>query len=78
MSEEQQEKLYSNGEITVRWQPAICQHTGICFRGLSQVFDPRKRPWVNITGASSEAIIAQVGKCPSGAISIVKNEAENG
>jgi uncharacterized Fe-S cluster protein YjdI len=63
-------KKYSNGEVTVVWQPSLCEHTGICFRGLPQVFDPRKRPWVNIGGSGTDSIIHQVKKCPSGALSL--------
>ena len=60
---------YSNGEVTVIWQPAKCWHSGNCVNGLPAVFDSRKRPWVNIQGATTEEIIRQVKKCPSGALS---------
>ena len=63
-------KRYDNGEVTVVWKPSLCIHSGICFRGLPQVFDPRVRPWIRPEGASTEAIVAQVGCCPSGALSI--------
>jgi uncharacterized Fe-S cluster protein YjdI len=63
-------KEYTNGEITVVWKPDTCIHSAKCFRGLPSVFDPNNRPWVTISGASSEAIRAQVAKCPSGALSI--------
>jgi uncharacterized Fe-S cluster protein YjdI len=66
-------KQYSNGEITVNWKPALCSHSGKCFRGLPEVFDPRKRPWIFIQGATSDQIIEQVKKCPSGALSTIKN-----
>jgi uncharacterized Fe-S cluster protein YjdI len=62
-------KLYSNGEVTVVWQPDLCRHTGICFRGLPAVFDPRRRPWIIMTNADTETITAQVERCPSGALS---------
>lgn len=62
-------KKYTNGEITVIWKPGKCIHSKICFTGLPGVFDPTKRPWVNINGASSQIIIDQVSKCPSGALS---------
>jgi uncharacterized Fe-S cluster protein YjdI len=62
-------KKYSNSDVTVVWKPSLCQHTGICFMGLPQVFDPSKRPWIAIDGASTEEIIAQVKACPSGALS---------
>ncbi|GHB56206.1 (4Fe-4S)-binding protein [Persicitalea jodogahamensis] len=62
-------KNYGNGEVTVVWQPHKCIHSAICFRGLPSVFDPQKRPWVNIQGADTDTIINQVEKCPSGALS---------
>lgn len=64
-------KHYSNGEVTVVWKPGVCMHSAVCFRGLPQVFDPRKRPWVTIGGAPTPAIVEQVRHCPSGALSIL-------
>ena len=66
-------KRYTNGEVTVVWQPALCIHSGICARGLPQVFDPAKRTWVTIDGATTQEIVNQVKKCPSGALSYVMN-----
>ncbi|RPD38283.1 (4Fe-4S)-binding protein [Chitinophaga barathri] len=64
---------YTNGEVTVVWQPHICRHTGICVRGLPQVFQPQERPWIKVANAATDAIIAQVQKCPSGALSFYMN-----
>ena len=64
---------YTNSEITILWQPALCIHSGICFRGLPQVFDPRRKPWIEMDEIDTAAILNQVRKCPSGAISIIAN-----
>lgn len=69
-------KKYTNGEVTIVWQPAKCIHSTICFRELPEVFDPNKRPWINATGASTERIVAQVRRCPSGALSFFMNSGE--
>jgi len=61
---------YPNGEITVVWKPELCIHSGICFKGLAGVFDPRRRPWIDMSKAETQQIIDQVKKCPSGALSI--------
>jgi len=63
-------KEYTNGDITVVWQPHMCTHSTKCWKGLLPVFNPQKKPWVDIHGASSEEIVAQVNQCPSGALSI--------
>ncbi len=67
------EKHYTNGDITVVWKPDICQHSTICWRNLLQVFNPRNHPWVNMEGADSESIIAQVEQCPSRALTWYRN-----
>lgn len=67
-------KEYSNGEITVVWQPDKCIHSELCFNGLPEVFNPKSRPWVNVEGAASQKIMDQVKRCPSGALSYYVNE----
>lgn len=66
-------KKYTNGEVTVIWKPNECIHSTICFKGLGEVFDPRKRPWITPEGATTDKIIEQVKKCPSGALSYYLN-----
>jgi uncharacterized Fe-S cluster protein YjdI len=66
-------KKYSNGEVTIVWKPSQCIHSGICFRGLGEVFNPQRRPWIVPEAASTEQIISQVKKCPSGALSHYMN-----
>jgi putative redox protein len=68
---------YSNDEITVIWQPELCQHSTICFTQMPAVFNPQKSHWVNMDGASTEQIIEQVKKCPSGALSYRYNDEIN-
>ena len=67
---------YSNGELTIIWQPDLCQHSGICVKTLPQVYNPKKRPWVKIENATTDELIAQINKCPSGALSYRLNKKE--
>jgi uncharacterized Fe-S cluster protein YjdI len=71
MAEDEQTpaRTYQNGEIRVIWRPEICAHSGVCVRGLAQVFRPRERPWIDLGGAPSDRIARQVEQCPSGALS---------
>jgi len=68
------QKKYTNGEITIVWKPGLCHHSGICFKGLPMVFDPRRRPWIDPTTASTKELIEQVNKCPSAALSYFYNK----
>jgi uncharacterized Fe-S cluster protein YjdI len=64
---------YTNDEVTVVWKPKVCIHSTLCWKGLLEVFNPRERPWIKMDGASTEKIIEQVRKCPSGALSYYLN-----
>lgn len=66
-------KRYSNGEVTIIWKPSLCIHSGICARGLSSVFRPKEHPWITLEGSTTDIIIDQVKKCPSGALSFSMN-----
>jgi uncharacterized Fe-S cluster protein YjdI len=69
-------KKYTNGEVTIVWKPAVCQHSTICWKqatGLPEVFNPKEKPWIKPFSASTAAIINQVKKCPSGALSFYLN-----
>lgn len=66
-------KNYTNGEVTVHWKPSLCVHSGICARGLPQVFQPKDRPWIKMDGASTAEIIKQIEACPSKALSFSYN-----
>lgn len=63
-------KFYTNGEITIGWEPEKCTHSKNCWKALLPVFDPRRKPWIDPTAASSQEIIDQIGKCPSGALTV--------
>ena len=68
---------YSNGEVTIAWKPELCIHSGNCARGLPEVFKPKERPWISPEASTTEKIIEQVKKCPSGALSYFMNEEKN-
>jgi uncharacterized Fe-S cluster protein YjdI len=70
-------KKYSNGEVTIVWKPAVCIHSTICWKaatGLPGVFNPLEKPWIKPEASTTGAIIEQVKKCPSGALSFYMND----
>lgn len=62
-------KHYDNGEINIKWQPAVCTHSGICARTLPSVFKPKERPWVQYENGTTEQIKSTIDLCPSVALS---------
>jgi uncharacterized Fe-S cluster protein YjdI len=67
-------KEYSNGEVTIVWKPDLCKHAAFCGTGLPTVFKPKVRPWIDPMGASTQEIVMQTEKCPSGALSYYFNK----
>jgi len=59
---------YEKDGLTVTFDPRVCTHSGVCVRGLFDVFDVSRRPWVNLDGAPAGKVVEQVKRCPSGAL----------
>lgn len=64
-------QTYETPEITVTFDPDVCQHSGVCVRGLPNVFDVSRRRWVAPEAAPAADVAAQVARCPSGALQFV-------
>lgn len=69
MEQKETRKEYTNGEIVIIWQPHLCIHAGICVKTLPEVYRIKEHPWIKPENASTDELIAQIGKCPSGALS---------
>jgi len=61
-------RRYRNDDITVYWKPSACIHASYCYRELIDVFDPSRRPWVDMNGSTTERIIEVVNLCPTEAL----------
>ena len=63
-------KSYQGTSVTVSFDSEVCQHSGTCVGGLAAVVDTARTPWIDPDGAEAEAVVAQVARCPSGALRI--------
>jgi uncharacterized Fe-S cluster protein YjdI len=69
-------RRYRNNEITVYWKPSACVHASYCYRELIEVFDPGRRPWVDMNGSTTAKIIEVVNLCPTEALAWKWNDDE--
>ena len=61
-------RTYATDDLVVEWYAERCVHVARCLIALPEVFDTRKRPWIQPERASTEAIIDAVEQCPTGAL----------
>jgi uncharacterized Fe-S cluster protein YjdI len=59
---------------TVQCFASRCMHSASCVRALHDVFDPKRRPWVELEAADPNAIAAAVLRCPTGALHFVRHD----
>jgi uncharacterized Fe-S cluster protein YjdI len=65
---------YGTDRITVQWYAERCIHSANCVRALPGVFDPRRRPWVDVEAADVDDIAGAVLRCPTGALHFVRHD----
>jgi uncharacterized Fe-S cluster protein YjdI/CDGSH-type Zn-finger protein len=63
-----QARAYTAPGVTVYYDRGRCLHFAECIRGLPEVFDIKKRPWIQPENASAEEVAEVVRRCPSGAL----------
>ncbi|MFD5315783.1 (4Fe-4S)-binding protein [Streptomyces sp. NPDC127098] len=68
MSGGPERKAYQARSITVTFEAGRCRHAAECVKGLPEVFDPAKRPWIQPDNATAERVAEVVRRCPSGAL----------
>jgi uncharacterized Fe-S cluster protein YjdI len=71
-------RVYEDDRIRVAWYAGRCIHSGACIRAQPGVFDPRRRPWVELSAADVDAIADAVVRCPTGALEFERFDGEPG
>jgi len=56
--------------VTVSYTPVLCSHAAECQASSAAVFNPARKPWVDVSQGDLADILTAVGKCPSGALSV--------
>ncbi len=64
---------YATADLTVHWDPSICQHSRVCATTLPAVFRPRERPWIEAGASSTDELAAAIDACPSRALTYTRN-----
>lgn len=67
---EQKILRYSGRDTTISYDVTRCIHAAECVRGLPEVFDPTRKPWVEPDHGSSEQLLTVVSRCPTGALHV--------
>jgi uncharacterized Fe-S cluster protein YjdI len=62
------QREYATKELVVEWHPRLCYHARECIKALPVVFDPERRPWIQVDAASADEVEEAVSRCPSGAL----------
>jgi uncharacterized Fe-S cluster protein YjdI len=61
-------KKYVGKDIIVYFDKSKCVHSTNCVKGLSSVFDVKKKPWVNPDNDFSIRIAKIIDRCPNHAL----------
>lgn len=59
---------YQGDGIVVTYELQRCIHAAECVKGLPEVFDPGRRPWIDATRSGADSVARAVERCPTGAL----------
>ena len=59
---------FATDAIRVTWSRMRCTHAAECVFNLPPVFEPGRRPWVDLSRGSADAVARVVQRCPTGAL----------
>ncbi|MEM6530784.1 MAG: (4Fe-4S)-binding protein [Chloroflexota bacterium] len=62
------DRRYTGENVDITYNLKRCIHAKACINRLSEVFDTKKRPWINADGAPADTVAKMIPDCPSGAL----------
>jgi len=65
---------YEGKSVTISFDATRCIHVGECVRGLGQVFDSKKDPWIQPDKAAVEEVVEVIKRCPTGALKFIRKD----
>jgi len=72
-----QRDTYPGQQVTIFDNRGICQHSGLCTDRLATAFRTATEPFVAPSGARMDEIVRAVRDCPSGALSLAFDSADD-
>jgi len=67
-------QTYEGKSVTISYDATRCIHVGECARGLGQVFDSKKSPWINPDNAAVDDVVDVIKRCPTGALKFIRKD----
>ena len=65
-------RKYEWSDIDVFFNTEICQHSGVCVKGVPSVFNVNKKPWINLEEANVIEVMKIIDKCPRQALKYIR------
>ncbi len=69
-------RTYNGQDIDVEFNVKLCIHAAECVKGLPNVFDVDKRPWISPDNEAADHVAEVVERCPSGALRYRRKDKE--
>jgi CDGSH-type Zn-finger protein/uncharacterized Fe-S cluster protein YjdI len=69
-----QDRRYTGENADVTYSLKRCIHAEQCIKRLPGVFDAQKRPWIQPSDTSADALVEMVVHCPSGALHVIRKD----
>lgn len=74
---EQGYRKYPGKEIDIFFRLETCIHSGNCVRGLIEVFNTKRKPWIIADNAHPQDVKEVIERCPSGALKYIMKDTDN-